>query len=423
MTLRFSLTIVLFFLLVAGDAFAILVSPSVFDLPYQPGTETVFTMMVGKTSGKAELILENSTSGLKYVELLGPNIVECKDSCFINFKVTVPQLNDSPGKHQVALRVQDYVAEQYGIKNIGVRSAINAIIKFYVPFPGKYLEVKVSTADNVREFQNTEKMYFRAEVINRGKETIGLVEGKVHLLSYDGKNNYTAELTPTNNLGESASGTMYAELPLTDVPVGLYAVKSEVYYDGTLAPESVFPGVTVGSKLIKVKVFESNQFFRGKINPFSFIVESYWNTPLKVYALMELKDLQGFIKATGESKTIELNAYEQGNLNVFLDLSEVAVGNYTLEITSNYDQENHTDTFNVEIVEENIVSTPPILENNSVGQNEINRSSRSTILIIIVIVGILTFMGYFLYKKRKAYYDEESSPEDNKKLSNKKDEF
>ncbi|MBU4086775.1 MAG: hypothetical protein KKB21_04340, partial [Nanoarchaeota archaeon] len=179
--------------------------------------------------------------------------------------VNLPSQADKPGKNRLYIRVEEVNDNSGGV---GTRIVIGALIAIYVPYPGKYAEISLTTKD----VNEGESVPVTLEVSNLGKEDI-FVNPVLEIYKYD---NTRIDLM---NLGLRSARTQAKEKFETQINTknykpGVYTAFASVDYGGSeiARANSTF---RIGTLSVAV-VNWTSMFKKGKISKFDIEIESLW---------------------------------------------------------------------------------------------------------------------------------------------------
>ena len=296
------------------------VSPGSYEVHFEPGLEQDFSFEFFFDEGvSSSIYIEGDLA--EYVDL-NKNIIYGSEEIIAT--LALPDEIKTPGSNLIRIGArQDSVGG-----GVGLVADVRGIIRIEVPYPGKYVELKVDAKNaNVEEDVN-----LFLEAYNRGDEEVNLFsqiqifrddnEGvlldrieflEVRLLSGE-KVNFTSLLDTTKYLS------------------GDYVVTALGDYGGENLARDDDP-FRLGEFYVGILNYTSS-FEGGKIERFSIFVESFWNNDIEeLYAEVNILGLEdaGFI-----TPAVKLNAWEKGRLEGFLDTSEISGEDFQAEIILHY---------------------------------------------------------------------------------------
>jgi len=306
----------------------------------------------------------------KYIQLLDQNVsLLPKHDMSVNFILTLPYQME-PGYHTAHINVKEKPPEKItGLQGI---SEVAFTINVMAPYPGDYLELSLNTEDNVQTGTEVKVNLF---VRNFGANDEYGVKSSVEFLDIkDNKSMGILNLEPFD-IVSTDSKSIYSSYPVKNWNLGVYNAIATLEYAGKTTHAS--KSFTVGD--IKMEIFGLNQtkYEKGKINKVGIITQSKWNQIINnVYAVVSLNDQRGK-KIEARSANSDFGPWDKKEIPVFLDLKDVDVGLYNLNVEVFYMNKSEKKSFEIEVNKSwisTLVSTQAIL-----------------ILIIIILVGILIY--------------------------------
>jgi len=411
-SLRLMIVFCLIFILSLTIVSAISVRPPSNGITYEPGVTRNVSFSVGDANKVAVSIVNSSISS--NAELLTPSsLPDCNSArCVIKVAVTIPDMAGDPGRKHIYVNAAEEYVSLFG--GAGATVGVLGTIYFDVPYEGKHLGVTVEPyIEGVQEGDNG---YFTVVLTNNGAENIEKITGNVTIFPFGSSIAETViELDSYSNLASTESTSLYATWNTTGVYPGHFIVVANISYDGEIATDR-FPGFTVGQELIEAYSFEPEEVYSGLVQNIEVKLRSHWNENLKVYVIGKVLDSSGDVLAESTSETITNAPNDYGYVNLFLDLTDVSTGNYTLEMTSYFNGYSDTKNFNLSVIEQTeglVFETAPLPKGN--GSSSFNPNllvSASIIFVVLVLILVL----FFVLKKKKGgsndYGSEESSEDD-----------
>ncbi|MBU3913737.1 MAG: hypothetical protein KKE50_06620, partial [Nanoarchaeota archaeon] len=263
---------------------------------------------------------------------------------------------------------------------VGTRIVIGALIAIYVPYPGKYAEISLTTKD----VNEGESVPVTLEVSNLGKEDI-FVNPVLEIYNYD---NTKIDLM---NLGLRSARTQAKEKFETQINTknyqpGVYTAFASVDYGGseTARANSTF---RIGTLSVAV-VNWTSMFKKGKISKFDIEIESLWNSKINsVYASVNISrdgNMLDYFKTS--PSTLEM--WQKSTITGYLNAEGADEGSYDANITLYY--EDRTSSRDVEII--------------------VYKESNFTIIIIVsVAIAVAISAGIFFILRWKKKHDKTES--------------
>lgn len=292
------------------------------EIVFEPGLKREFSYIV---KGSPEKRIEVYAKGdlAEYIEFDKTNLTGEG-----NFKATLrlPEEIEEPGLHVIMVRAREIPEEAAGV--IGV-VAVGSPIKVFVPYPGKYVEVSMTTDDvNVGE-----PARLQVEVIGRGKEDVNVnVDVEIYGLG---------ERIETLNLGEALIKSQERKvfermLDTSNYNPGVYNAVAIVEY-GMKEPVKVEKGFRIGSLFVNITNY-TKVFRRNTISRFNVEVESNWNNKIEnIYANITISDLDSKLISSFKTTPAELEAWKRKILTGFFETYDVKPGEYNANISLLYE--------------------------------------------------------------------------------------
>ena len=316
------LLICIFYLSFASASLGI--SPAIREINFEPGKEVIINYKVYSDNPEEELSLRAEGDLQDYMTL---SKKELRGSGSFTLTINFPEKIDLPGIHTIGVGVRQKPSDD---QFIGTSIDISAVLKIYVPYPGRYVEASLSVIDGNIDEEIPVEVY----VINRGKEDLNL----------NVKVNFFAEgidLVKTINfdqvlLGTTEEKTFKKKLNTNGLKPGNYLADAVIDYGEERKINKTFK---IGSLFVNVTNFTKN-LSRGGIQRFLVDIESKWNGKIdEVYADINISNsTKSFYFRT---PSVGLGAWERKILEGFLDTTGME-GEYNSEIVLIYSGLNTT---------------------------------------------------------------------------------
>lgn len=310
-------------ILLFGGVSALGISPSSKEYNFRPGLTQSITFEV-KRGTNMDLKLEVGGDLAEYIILdkyvLGPG------DNFFTATISLPRELDDPGRHKSFVRISEKVDEELAQSFISATVSLKAIIDVYVPYPGQYLEINLSSHD-VNVGQPVE---FRLDVNSRGENGV-LMSPVVHI--YDSQSFEVGSLAFTSReIGGQKTLSLKKTFDTIGLNPGNYRAEAVIEYGAIAKASSLF---RIGSLNINL-VNYSNLFYIDRLVPFDLIVESSWNDNIEgAYAeIVFFNDTwKGELFKTSPTS---LTPWERKKIQGFFDSSQFVEGVYSANITLTY---------------------------------------------------------------------------------------
>ncbi|MCK4553044.1 hypothetical protein KAT80_02480 [Candidatus Pacearchaeota archaeon] len=304
---------------------ALRVGPAKVEYNFAPGFETSVTYYVSHNNPDTEFELYVAGDLSDYVKLDKDKLVG--GGSFIA-AVNLPLFIEKPGKHRILIGVREKISEKdLEVSTAMVRTTvtIQAVIDVYVAYPGKYLEISLSSNNaNVGEPVN-----FELGIISQGKEDVN-VTPQIDIIS-DDKTIETLYFMQ-REIKSQEQIKLKKSLDTADYNPGTYNALAIVDYGKIAKAESVFK---IGELIIHL-VNYTRQIIIGDVQKLNLEIESGWNDKVDgVYA--EVFILNGSTTLISfETSSTSLEPWEKKTIAGFFDTSNFTKGFYNANITFIY---------------------------------------------------------------------------------------
>lgn len=356
------LLIVVLFILLAKEAYALGISPAIVELDFNPGEKVEIDYIV--TADNIQQIRTFVKGDLaEYVKLSKD---ELTGSGSFKALISLPPTLGKPGKHTISIGVEEVPGREGAI---GAVVRVIAVANVFMPYPGKYAEATLNIPDgNVGESIPVE-----VSVINRGSE--GLNVG-VNVFIFDGNRNQAGSVPFSPEFISSGQEKIFKEFINTaGYKPGSYMAEAKIEYGEELALNRTF---RIGSLFVNISNF-TQKLPKDGIQRFVINIESMWNDNIgEVFADVNISNDAESI--TFRTPSVKLNAWENKMLEGFLDTEELE-GEYDSEIVLNY------------------------LGGQTVanGKLKVSKLSRAIVIVIVAAAIILLAALYLFIRNRKKF--------------------
>jgi len=240
----------------------------------------------------------------------------------------LPLFIEKPGKHRILIGVKERISEEEEeVATTMIRTSviIQAVIDIHVPYPGKYLEILLSSPN----VNLGEPVDFKLEILSQGEEDVN-VSPKIDILSDD----ETIETLYFFNreIKSQERIELKKTLDTRGYNPGVYRALAIVDYGRLAKSESRF---NIGELIIHL-VNYTKQVEIGGINSFDIEIESGWNNKIdgayaEVFISNSSVDLFSF-----KTSSTSLEPWEKKTITGFFDTSNFTKGFYDANITFIY---------------------------------------------------------------------------------------
>jgi hypothetical protein len=318
--------IFMIFIFFADFVSALTVMPAKVEANFVPGfeTEVTYTVLHNNPSTEFELYIAGNLSD--YVQLNKNKLV---GGGTFTASVNLPLIIEKPGKHRILIGVKEVVNEkdmEISRATIGTSVTIQAVIDVYVPYPGKYFEIFLSS-NNVNLGEPVE---FNLEIVSQGKEDVNLTP-RIDIFSNE-------QLIETLLFFEREIKSMEKVklrkfLDTTNYAPGPYNALAIIDYGKVVVSNSFF---NIGDLVIHLLNY-TNQLEIGGLNRFDIEIESGWNDPIDgAYAEVFFINDSGFNSASFKTSSTGLAPWERTTITGYFDTSNFTEGVHDANITFVY---------------------------------------------------------------------------------------
>ncbi|MBT3262331.1 hypothetical protein HOE22_09165, partial [Candidatus Woesearchaeota archaeon] len=201
-----------------------------------------------------------------------------------------------------------------------------------VPYPYKYLEYDFET----KSVNEGDEISFDFNIRSKGVKNIFDVVSKVDIYDAYDLDNLVLELEGDKfPLVSGRSRSTKIELNSTEIGIGDYFIDAYLIYDGVRS-KHVNKSISVGYEDVDV-LNHTKSIVGGGIKKFSVLLKNRWNHDVsKVYIESYLSRDNVPITERSVSHTVDMRALEEVNVPVYLDVSELVSGSYTLVMDIHY---------------------------------------------------------------------------------------
>jgi len=264
-------------------------------------------------------------------------------------------------------------------------------LRINVPYPGTFAEGILY----ISEGNAGDTITFTANIINRGLESISLVEGE---LVIKGPTNEELARIPSSkleNIASKNSGKIAVNWK-ADANPGLYYAEFIVNYAGRQFV--LRKSFMIGNYDVEIKSVKVNNFRLGTIAKFDVELLSRWNQPISnVYAELQVIDEKGSILSTFKTNPIDLAQLTTSIVTGYWDTADATIGNYDVRVLARYGDKSSERIFRTvvgidSIQVENIGAIANVVASDGDGNS-------LSLVYILVIISIVFNIGLFIYFK------------------------
>lgn len=356
-----------------------ILDPQIREIKFDPGLEVTY-MYYFYADRPVTLSAEGDFKEFVHFDKTNFNFDSQKEIATAYMTIKLPQETNLFGRRDLWFTVTEEVPKESG-GGAYARGAVKDRIVILVPYPGKYLEGKLT----IPPVKVNEPLNIDLWLLNLGTEKIDNINSIFKI--YLGDELLTSINGESISLVSKEERTISVKWDTKDIKAGRYTVKAFITYDEgrTL---NLTGDAFIGDLLIDILDY-SQYFIENKISPFYVNVTSLWNEIINgIYAKIDVYENES-VKKTIISPTIQLRPWETKSLMPYLDTYNLSLGEHAIKINVFY--ENKTAIKQGQIfIEKEKIRTPML--------------TTSTLLILAVILLILlNIIILILYasKKRK----------------------
>jgi hypothetical protein len=293
------------------------VSPGSYEVNFKPFLEENFTFnFIFEQGVVSKLYVEGDLADYIVLDKMG---IIGSEKVIANLKL--PERVDSYGLNKIRIGAKQISG---GSGGVGIVSDVGGIIKVFVPYPGKSIDIKLNAPnENAGEILNVS-----LKIINQGNESV-LVNPIVQIFKEDemiGDLNFKSL-----SIESLMSSEIYGFFNTSGLSSGVYGAVALVDYGGeSFARDEDF--FKLGELFVNITNYPK-EINKTDLAKFDVEVESYWNNRISdLYVKVSLDD-KVFV-----SPVVNLNPWEKRNISVFVDSSEARGRETQVLITLYYNE-------------------------------------------------------------------------------------
>lgn len=370
-------------------AATVAITPGAQSVAYEPGAISEVTFLIQGAPGQ-EFTLSAGGELAAFLELPSDSVtMNPNGAAVIKVKFTVPEIA-APGKHSAEVVISEKPEERlFGVPgNVRAYAAVRAPIEVFVPCPDKCADLSFGASDA----DLGQPAFFTVNIVNTGSKAILAADGQVEI--YDSQNNVVATipLTTTQDIAPGTSASLNSEWQAQG-DLGLYTANATVNFDEY--SKDLKDTFKVGDLFININSISPTLFYIGDLTPvFVNIVSKWGQTINNVYALVEIKDIDGNTLVSAETPTLpSIGAWEYKTLSAYLNAGGLSIGNYTGKITLYYEGKTGEKEFPVTV--ENKPVTPQAEKKFTLDKN--------LLAIVLLIIALVALVYAYARKKNRKY--------------------
>lgn len=379
-------TICLFIALMVVSVSAVSVSPSKYELEYEPGLKKTLEFIVRPNLKEPSIVgfgIEGALSEYITVpeETVRLNPGESK-SVFI--EINLPQEDIGLMGMQ---RTYIYISERAVAGNdaqIGAVATVAPDIRVYFPFPGKYVDVLSVNVPSVNQGESIELKY-------KIKGLGGLTTTAD--MSVEIRDSFN-QVVLTQNLGTKTvdpeeERIITETINTSQLDPGRYDVRVSATFDGGVTSgQALF---FIGEEKVELVSIKPNKFFFNSVSQVEISLSNLWNGEYSnVYAEIE------YANRTAITSSGKLRALSSLELKQFIDLQGVEPGLYNGTVTVYFGGNQQEFTFEAKLLNE---KETKIVKGESVG---LELTQILIIVSVVLVIAAIMLAIFFLKHERRA---------------------
>ena len=372
--------------MLANTALGLGMTPAFKEIKYTPGENQTIEFTVINNEHRTLTLNVGSLGELAEYVTIDPHQLEFdEEEREKTVRVTInPPKNLDPGDRTVKIKISEFIPNvQIGENYINIKLEITSKITVQVPYPEKYVLVKLSINPN-----ENEEIEVKATVENLGTKDIKGIKATFGIYNQDDQlqEKEAEETSLDRKLDHIFSETFDAK----DFAQGEYTIKAKIEYDDNLV--ELGRDLTIGEEEVIISDY-TKYFVQGRINKFDIEVKNNWNRKIRnAFALIYI---DGFDVI--KSLAYDLEPLQEKILVSYWDTSDVDKGDYNSNITVH-----HNDKINFK------EGTVHVLDEGEFGARlrlqEPSSLLKNKWILGIIILGILITiinLNWFLFSKRR----------------------
>jgi methionine-rich copper-binding protein CopC len=385
--LSLSLILLLITIIISSNVLALGVAPSSTELVFSPESEHVVDLAIINNDNKDMTVVIYAEGELaEHVSIPEPliEISSSQPKVKTSYTVNMPKKLKKQGLHETNIVVREIPRRAEGETAVGASLAIISKLKVFVPYKGKYAEIKLMAP----HFELNKPNNFAVEVNNLGTEKI--LTGYVVIDIYGPLNNKIKTLISQEFSLDSKQKTVVIVPWTPDIGSGQYVAEATLVYDELNVKDR--KEFTLGELSVEIVSISVENFRLGGIAKFDILVANNWNTQVpSVYAVTTVTDEKGDEYLRFKTASVDVPGFGREKLEAYWDTARVSPGPYKLDIVLNYLGKTSKKLFDIKVEQNRILVSAAAVA--PVAQSTIMK----IVYILIVLVGILIVANVLLF--------------------------
>jgi len=359
------------------------------------GEETIVFSIINSENQNLVLTINAEGELAQFIEVLDKEVAFSLDEekKEVGYLVKFPE-SLSPGPHKARIFVTQLSEEGTGETSIGASLAVANELEVNVPFPGKYVDAGLDFSEENGEVN------FVIPVVSRGELDIDKARAEIEVFnSFD---ETVAVLSSEAKAIPSKERRDFSVSWRADVSPGRYKVIAKVFYDGA-EPRSIEREFNIGGDVLVLRDLSVRDFSLGEIAKFDAVVENLGREKVEGASVKIIVfDENEKVLSEFESPTLDVEGFEEAELALFWDTSNIKEGEYSSKLVLNSGEKIREENFVMDISQNGIeiIGLSYVISGPSLSPG-FNSPSNFTVLVVIVIVLVFINLAWFFFFRKK----------------------
>jgi hypothetical protein len=284
------------------------ITPAMASATFIPGDEFVSRFTVLNDEGLPGMLRVSVEGGLSDLVTINMTEMPLEATVSIPYRITFPRQVPPGGDYVTKIFVEPVLPPELNAVGAQVRLAHRVTIT--VPAHGKFVTVETDAS------QREGVINLTAHVRNIGSDDISALSATFGFFQ-DAETPVWSTTTKTVSLPAGDRDVLGASLMASELPPGVYELRTSVSYDGNSTGSSQTYEHGVPSLAL---VNATTMVSKDDLTPFSLTVQSVWNRPLDgVYADVSVLDASGTVVRQFKTETVDIQPGEPVTYTPFFD--------------------------------------------------------------------------------------------------------
>jgi len=348
MTIKIFVTVLMFILMLPHAALAIGVTPIYREIYFEPNLHRNFSIVMIGDAESDKIIRPYVDGDLANYSIIPNRTFLLPKGSSLGLWVTLKLPEKlTPGRHQLHVGpMEENPPSAGGAQGVIARLGVESIIYVNVPFPSKYLDLRMVCQEAVLG----ENAQFTVDVANLGSVDLNDVSGYVEIFSPAGANAGRADMKEGSIfLSPAQKAKLSASWNAAGVEPGYYTAAATINYDGNIS--STTCNFRLGELKINIADLSVNGTKKGEIAKFVALLQSTWNSDIpQVFSEITVKAKDGAVVGTSKGEAIRIGRWEDRKVTIYWDTGNAPEGDYMATLLLEYQDKNSTKTVNFKII-------------------------------------------------------------------------